>query len=144
MLGASHASPTCMLASSEAPEESFMAIKTPGLWFPSFAKWTAAAAGKPAAFAIGVLIVVVLGKHGSSLSTQRYLATRDNTGTTIVTFLMVFLIQNTQNRDTQALQLKLDELIRVTKGARNLLLDLEHLDDEHLDRLQKVYEKASR
>lgn len=64
-----------------------------------------------------------------------------NTGTTIVTFLMVFLIQNTQNRDTQALHLKLDELIRVTKGARNLMLDLEELDDEQLERLRVVYER---
>ena len=56
---------------------------------------------------------------------------------------MVFLIQSTQNRDTQALQLKLDELIRSTKGAHNLLLDLEHLDDEHLERLQKIYERLA-
>ena len=66
-----------------------------------------------------------------------------NTGTTIVTFLMVFLIQNTQNRDTQALQLKLDELIRVSKGAHNLMLDLEQLDDEHLERLRQLYEKLA-
>jgi low affinity Fe/Cu permease len=64
-----------------------------------------------------------------------------NTGTTIVTFLMVFLIQRTQNRDTQALHLKLDELIRVTKGARNVMLDLEHMDDEHLKRLRDIYER---
>ena len=64
-----------------------------------------------------------------------------NTGTTIVTFLMVFLIQNTQNRDTQEMHLKLDELIRVTKGARNVLLDLEEMDDQQLDRLRAVYEK---
>jgi low affinity Fe/Cu permease len=64
-----------------------------------------------------------------------------NTGTTIVTFLMVFLIQNTQNRDTQELHLKLDELIRATKGARNMLLDLEELDDQQLERLRVVYER---
>jgi low affinity Fe/Cu permease len=64
-----------------------------------------------------------------------------NTGTTIVTFLMVFLIQNTQNRDSQSLHLKLDELIRVTKGAHNRLLDLEELDDEQLERLRIVYER---
>ena len=64
-----------------------------------------------------------------------------NTGTTIVTFLMVFLIQKTQNRDTETIHLKLDELIRVTKGARNMMLDLEHMDDESLKRLRDIYEK---
>ncbi len=64
-----------------------------------------------------------------------------NTGTTIVTFLMVFLIQKTQNRDTQAMHLKLDELIRVTEGARNMMLDLEHMDDENLQRLRDIYER---
>ncbi|MFL6335706.1 MAG: low affinity iron permease family protein [Pyrinomonadaceae bacterium] len=67
-----------------------------------------------------------------------------NTGTTIVTFLMVFLIQNTQNRDTEALQVKLDELIRVTKGAHVALLDLEELDDDELDRIRKDYEKLAK
>jgi low affinity Fe/Cu permease len=66
-----------------------------------------------------------------------------NTGTTIVTFLMVFLIQNTQNRDTEALQVKLDELIRVTKGAHLVLLDLEELDDKQLDRIRDIYEKLA-
>jgi hypothetical protein len=66
-----------------------------------------------------------------------------NTGTTIVTFLMVFLIQNTQNRDTEALQVKLDELIRVTKGAHLALLDLEELDDRQLDRVRDRYEKLA-
>ena len=63
-----------------------------------------------------------------------------NTGTTIVTFLMVFLIQNTQNRDTEAIQVKLDELIRATKGAHNALLDLEELDDELLDGFRTRYQ----
>ena len=66
-----------------------------------------------------------------------------NTGTTIVTFLMVFLIQNTQNRDTEALQVKLDELIRVTKGAHLALLDLEELDDRQLDRVRGTYERLA-
>jgi low affinity Fe/Cu permease len=56
---------------------------------------------------------------------------------------MVFLIQNTQNRDTQALQLKLDELIRVTKGARNRMLDLEEMDEDHLERLREIYERLA-
>ena len=65
-----------------------------------------------------------------------------NTGTTIVTFLMVFLIQNTQNRDARALHLKLDELIRAVHGARNKLVDLENLSDEQLDELQKQFEQV--
>ena len=67
-----------------------------------------------------------------------------NTGTTIVTFLMVFLIQNTQNRDTVAIQLKLDELIRATKGAHNALLDLEELDEALLDEFRARYELLAR
>jgi low affinity Fe/Cu permease len=63
-----------------------------------------------------------------------------NTGTTIITFLMVFLIQNTQNRDTEAIQVKLDELIRATKGAHNALLDLEELEEETLDAFRRKYQ----
>jgi low affinity Fe/Cu permease len=67
-----------------------------------------------------------------------------NTGTTIVTFLMVFLIQNTQTRDTEAMQIKLDELIRATHGARNALLDLEELEDDKLDKFRKKYESLAK
>jgi low affinity Fe/Cu permease len=67
-----------------------------------------------------------------------------NTGTTIVTFLMVFLIQNTQNRDTEALQIKLDELIRITAGAHTALLDLEELEEKELDRIHANYERIAR
>jgi low affinity Fe/Cu permease len=67
-----------------------------------------------------------------------------NTGTTIVTFLMVFLIQNTQNRDSEAIQVKLDEIIRVTEGAQTALLDLEELDDKQLDRIRADYQKLAR
>ena len=69
------------------------------------------------------------------------MAACDHTGTTIVTFLAVFLIQKTENRDTQAIHLKLDELIRVTKGARNVMLDLEHMDDEKLKKLRDIFER---
>lgn len=67
-----------------------------------------------------------------------------NTGTTIITFLMVFLIQNTQNRDTEALQIKLDELIRVQNEASNALLDLEELDDHEIERIRKLYFELAR
>jgi low affinity Fe/Cu permease len=67
-----------------------------------------------------------------------------NTATTIITFLMVFVIQNTQNRDTAAMHIKIDELIRVTQKARNVLIDLEELDDKTLDLLRKDYEKLAR
>ena len=67
-----------------------------------------------------------------------------NTGTTIITFLMVFLIQNTQNRDTEAMQIKLDELIRVTRLANNELLDLEELEESELDQLRDRYEEMAR
>src|SRR5947207_4848815 len=108
--------------------------------FSNFARWMATASGKPATFAIALFIVIVWAATGPIFGYSDTWQLVINTGTTIVTFLMVFLIQNTQNRDTQALQLKLDELIRVTKGAHNLMLDLEQLDDEHLERLRQVYE----
>ncbi|HET7624180.1 MAG TPA: low affinity iron permease family protein, partial [Verrucomicrobiae bacterium] len=67
-----------------------------------------------------------------------------NTGTTIVTFLMVFVIQNTQNRDSEAVHLKLDELLRATHGAHNAVLDIEELSEEELDRIKKCYSKLAR
>jgi len=67
-----------------------------------------------------------------------------NTGTTIVTFLMVFLIQNTQNRDTEAMHLKLDELIRATRGAHNRLMDLEEREEDELDELREQYENIAK
>jgi len=101
------------------------------------------ASGKPATFVIAVLVIIVWAVTGPIFGYSDTWQLVINTSTTIVTFLMVFIIQNTQNRDTQALQLKLDELIRVTKGAHNLMLDLEQLDDEHLERLRQVYEKLA-
>lgn len=111
--------------------------------FTHFAKWTARAAGRPTTFAIAVLIILVWGTSGPIFGFSDTWQLVINTGTTIVTFLMVFLIQNTQNRDTEALQVKLDELIRVTKGAHNALLDLEELDDAELERMRKNYEKLA-
>jgi low affinity Fe/Cu permease len=112
-------------------------------WFTNFAKWTARAAGRPAAFAFAAGIVIVWGVTGPIFKFSDTWQLVINTGTTIVTFLMVFLIQNTQNRDTEAVQVKLDELIRVTKGAHLALLDLEELDDKQLDSVRELYEKLA-
>jgi low affinity Fe/Cu permease len=120
-----------------------MQLKKSISWFPAFARSTANVAASPAAFGIAVLTVIIWAATGPAFGYSDTWQLIINTGTTIVTFLMVFLIQNTQNRDTQALQLKLDELIRSTEGAHNLMLDLEHLDDEQLERLQKIYEKLA-
>jgi low affinity Fe/Cu permease len=109
--------------------------------FTSFAKWIATMAGKPGTFTLCVIAILVWAATGPLFGYSDSWQLIVNTGTTIITFLMVFLIQNTQNRDTQALHLKLDELIRATKGARNQLLDLGELDDKQLERLQLVYER---
>jgi len=112
-------------------------------WFTRFAKATSRAAGRPAAFILAVGVVaawLVTGPvFGFSDSWQLVI----NTGTTIVTFLMVFLIQNTQYRDSEAMQVKLDELLRVSRGAHNVLLDLEELEDVELDRIRASYAKLA-
>ena len=112
-----------------------------GAFFHRFARTTANLTGKAGTFTICVTVVLLWALTGPLFGFSDSWQLIINTGTTIVTFLMVFLIQNTQNRDTQELHLKLDELIRATKGARNLLLDLEELDDQHLERLRRVYER---
>lgn len=88
-----------------------------------------------------VAVIVVWGMTGHIFGYSDTWQLIINTGTTIVTFLMVFLIQNTQNRDSKATQLKLDELIRSVDGARNHLMDLEALSDEDLDKFQKEFER---
>jgi low affinity Fe/Cu permease len=112
-------------------------------WFSRFAKWTSRMAGKPATFFAAVLIIVVWAVSGPLFGFSDTWQLVINTGTTIITFLMVFLIQNTQNRDSEAMQVKLDELIHVTKGAQNALLDLEELEEEELDRIRDGYEKIA-
>ena len=112
-------------------------------WFTRFAKWAARAAGRPATFALAAGIIIVWGVSGPLFKFSDTWQLVINTGTTIITFLMVFLIQNTQNRDTGALQVKLDELLRVTQGAHVALLDLEELDDKELDHIRKDYEKLA-
>ena len=113
-------------------------------WFPAVARAASTAAGTPGMFAIALLVVIVWALTGPLFHYSDTWQLVINTGTTIVTFLMVFLIQNTQNRDTQAVQLKLDELIRVTKGAHNLLIDLEELDDEQVEQLRRTYERLGK
>ncbi|HEY0605431.1 MAG TPA: low affinity iron permease family protein [Herpetosiphonaceae bacterium] len=113
-------------------------------WFTSFAKWTSRATGRPATFVLAVAIILIWAITGPLFGFSDTWQLVINTGTTIVTFLMVFLIQNTQNRDSEAIQVKLDELIRALAGAHNVLLDLEELDEEQLDRIHATYEKLAR
>ena len=112
--------------------------------FTRMAKWTARAAGRPAAVASAVTVIAAWLLTGPLFGYSDTWQLVINTGTTIVTFLMVFLIQNTQNRDAEATQVKLDELIRAMQGAHNILLDLEELEDEELDRIHESYEKLAR
>ena len=108
--------------------------------YSQFAKAAARFSGRPRMFvmAVGVIVLwIVTGPIFAFSDTWQLVI---NTGTTIITFLMVFLIQNTQNRDTEAIQLKLDELIRATKGAHNAFLDLEELEGESLDAFRMKYQ----
>jgi len=111
--------------------------------FTRFAKWASHWTGQPIAFllAAGVILTWILSGPIFGFSDTWQLVI--NTGTTIITFLMVFLIQNTQNRDTKALQLKLDELIFVIAKANNSLLDLEEMDESELDKIRDRYEKVA-
>jgi low affinity Fe/Cu permease len=111
--------------------------------FGRFAKWTAKATGNPVTFALALGIVLVWGITGPVFGFSDTWQLVINTGTTIVTFLMVFLIQSTQNRDSEAIQVKLDELIRATKGAHTALLDLEELEEKELDQIRANYEKLA-
>ena len=108
--------------------------------FTRFAKWASRFTGRAISFNLAVAVIVAWLITGPVFGFSDTWQLVINTGTTIITFLMVFLIQNTQNRDTEAMQIKLDELIRVVEGAHNALLDLEELDDESLDRFRARYE----
>ena len=110
------------------------------LWYARFAKSAAHFCGRPRVFTLAVAVIVVWLVTGPLFGFSDTWQLVINTGTTIITFLMVFLIQNTQNRDTEAIQVKLDELIRATQGAHNALLDLEELDEETLDAFRLRYE----
>ena len=109
-------------------------------WYSRFAKAAAHFCGRPKVFVLAVGVItawIVTGPIFGFSDTWQLVI---NTGTTIVTFLMVFLIQNTQYRDTEAIQVKLDELIRATKGAHNALLDLEELEEENLEAFRTKYQ----
>jgi len=108
-------------------------------FFARFAKKTSSYAGRPATFVVAFLIIVIWAVSGPLFGFSDTWQLVINTSTTIITFLMVFLIQNSQNRDSEALQIKLDELIRVQKQANNSLLNLEDLSEEELDRIRKEY-----
>ena len=111
-----------------------------GAWYSRFAKAASHFCGRPACFTLAVLLILVWFVTGPLFGFSDTWQLVINTGTTIITFLMVFLIQNTQNRDTEAIQVKLDELIRATQGAHNALLDLEELEEEDLDAFRAKYQ----
>ena len=120
-----------------------MAIQISTL-FDKAAQWAARQCGRPHTFAIAVSVVLLWAVTGPLFQFSDTWQLVINTGTTIVTFLMVFLIQNTQNRDTEALQLKIDELIRVTQQARNRLINLEDLTEEEMDKVKQELTSVAR
>ena len=114
------------------------------LWFANFAQWVSHVTGRPVTFLVALATILVWALVGPVFGYSDTWQLVINTATTIITFLMVFVIQNTQNRDTAAMHIKIDELIRVTQKARNVLLDLEELDDKTLEALREDYEKLAR
>lgn len=112
--------------------------------FTRLAKRTSTITGRPITFILAVVIIFAWAVTGPLFHYSDTWQLVINTSTTIITFLMVFLIQNTQNRDTEALQIKLDELIRAMETANNSLLDLEEMDDKELDRIRDTYTALAR
>ena len=121
-----------------------MPVRHSGSWFTRFAKLTSRTAGHPGAFSAAVALIVLWGLSGPLFHFSDTWQLVINTGTTIITFLMVFLIQNSQNRDSQAIQVKLDEIIRSIEGAHLALLDLEELEDPDLQRICHDYRELAR
>jgi low affinity Fe/Cu permease len=111
--------------------------------FTRLAKATARSAGHPATFGVALLVILVWAVTGPIFHFSDTWQLIINTGTTIVTFLMVFLIQNTQNRDSVAMQIKLDELLRAAKGAQTAMADLEDLTEEELDAFREYYRQLA-
>jgi low affinity Fe/Cu permease len=120
-----------------------MKTPKPAPRFTRFAKWTARTVGRPPTFILAVLVILAWAISGPIFHYSDTWQLVINTGTTIVTFLMVFLIQNTQNRDSEAIHVKLDELIRTIEGAHNVLLDLEDLDENELVKIRSNYAKIA-
>jgi low affinity Fe/Cu permease len=112
--------------------------------FTRFARWTARVTGRPVTFLIAVVIIVVWAITGPIFHFSDTWQLVINTGTTIVTFLMVFLIQNTQYRDSEAIHIKLDELIRAVAGAHNILTDLEESTETDLEKIHASYQALAR
>ncbi len=115
----------------------------PVSWFGRLAKATARMTGRPMTFTLALGIIVAWIASGPLFHYSDTWQLAINTATTIVTFLMVFLIQNTQNRDAEAVQVKLDELLRATQGAHNALLDLEELEERELDQIRAGYTRLA-
>src|SRR6201981_3633517 len=107
--------------------------------FARFARWVERQVGRSSTFVLAIAVVIVWAASGPVFGWSDTWQLVINTGTTIVTFLMVFVIQNTQSRDTQAMQLKLDELIRVNEMARNSLIDLEEMSEIDVERMKKAF-----
>jgi low affinity Fe/Cu permease len=118
-------------------------MKSKAGWFVRFAHWVALITGRPFTFVLAVTAIVIWALLGPLFGYSDTWQLVINTATTIITFLMVFVIQNTQNRDTVAMQIKLDELIHVTRRASNTLLNLEELDDQELEALRQDYERLA-
>ncbi|HVZ35693.1 MAG TPA: low affinity iron permease family protein [Polyangiaceae bacterium] len=111
--------------------------------FTRFAQWTSRATGRPITFTLALAIIVIWAICGPLFGFSDTWQLVINTGTTIITFLMVFLIQNTQYRDSEAIHIKLDELIRVSAKAQTALLDLEELEDDELEKMRQHYESLA-
>ena len=111
--------------------------------FDRFARWTERQVGSPAAFGLALAVIIIWAVSGPFFGWSDTWQLVINTGTTIVTFLMVFLIQATQSRDTRALHLKLDELIRVNKSARNSLLNLEDMSEAEMEEVKETFDRVA-
>lgn len=112
-------------------------------WFSQFAKQTARVTGLPSTFFVALLIILIWALTGPIFNFNDTWQLVINTSTTIITFLMVFVIQNAQNRDSAAIQIKLDELLRALEKAHNSLIDLEELEEEELVRIRKKYSEIA-